>query len=123
MGKECLKFVSISEALGELKNTLMMQSEEQNQKEIGPIIADFEEFEVRKDVLKAYPFEFIERRGLWIESGDNKEFYYGIDLVDFFLDLLDSKPFEAIAKVYSKIELVSASVAKHQKKRRKWAFN
>jgi Fe-S-cluster containining protein len=115
MGKECLKFVSISEALGELKNTLMMQSEEQNQKEIGPIIAGFEEFEVQKDVLKAYPFGLIERHGLWIESEDNKEFYYGIDLVEFFLGLLNSKPSDVIAKVYSKIELVSATVAKHQK--------
>jgi Fe-S-cluster containining protein len=115
MGKECLKFVSISKALEELNNTLMMQSEEQNQKEIGLIIADFEEFGVRKDVLKEHPFEFIERHGLWIESGDDKKFYYGFDLVEFFLDMLNSKPSGVIAKVYSKIELVSATVAKHQK--------
>lgn len=115
MGKECLKFVSISEALEELKNTLMMQSEEQNQKEIGLIIEGFEEFNVRKDVLKEHPFEFIERHGLWIESGDDKKFYYGIDLVEFFLGILNSKPSDVIAKVYSKIELVSATVAKHQK--------
>ena len=115
MGKKCLKFVSISEALEELKNTLMMQSEVQKQKEIGLIIESFEEFEIRKDLLKAHPSDLIERHGLWIESDDNKKFYYGIELVEFFLDLLNSKPSEAIGKVYSKIEWVSANVAKHQK--------
>ncbi len=115
MGKKCLKFVSISEALEELKNTLMMQPEVQKQKEIGLIIASFEEFEIRKELLKVHPSDLIERHGLWIESDDNKKFYYGIDLVEFFLDLLNSKPPEAIGKVYSKVEWVSAKVAKHQK--------
>jgi len=67
MGKKCLKFVSISEALGELKNTLMMQSEVQKQKEIGLIIASFEEFEIRKDVLKAHPLDsFAGLNDIWV---------------------------------------------------------
>ena len=46
MGKKHLKFVSISEAVKELKNTLMMQSELKKQEEIKPLIEAFGKFEI-----------------------------------------------------------------------------
>jgi Fe-S-cluster containining protein len=50
---------------------------------------------------------------VWIKSDGGQEFYYGIDLVEFFMDLLKSRSPETIAKVYSKIEWVRATAAKH----------
>jgi hypothetical protein len=35
--------------------------------------------------------DFISRDGLWIKYQGSEKFYYGTDLVDFFLDLLSSK--------------------------------
>ena len=113
MGKKHQKFVSIPEALNKLKNTLAMQSELKNQEEIEPILARIDDFEMREDVRKVHPLDFSDRYGLWIKSDGSDKFYYGTDLVDLFLNRLGSKPPETIAKVYSKIEWVKASIAKH----------
>ena len=113
MGKKHLKFVSIPEALKELKNTLAIQSELKKQEEIEPLLARIEDFEIRKDVKKVHPLDFSDRHGLWIESNSSKKFYYGIDLVEFLIDLLNSKPPETVAEVYSMVEWVNASIAKH----------
>ncbi|WP_289020171.1 hypothetical protein [Desulfobacter postgatei] len=114
MGKKDLKYVSIPEALEELKNTMMMQSELKKQEEIGELIASFGKLEIVKDTVKVHPSDFLERYGLWIvsESDNTKNFYYGIDLVNFFLELLRSDPPETIAEVYSKIERVNVIVEK-----------
>jgi len=52
---------------------------------------------------------------MWIKYQGNEKFYYGTDLVDFFLDLLSLKSAETVSEVYSEIEWVKASVAKHPK--------
>jgi Fe-S-cluster containining protein len=113
MGKKHLKFLLIPEALEELKNTMMLQSKLKKQEEIKPLIAGFREFEIRKDAIKVHSLDLIDRPGLWIKSDGSGQFYYGVDLVEFFLDLLNSKPPETIAEIYSKIEWVNASVAKN----------
>nr|WP_319397012.1 YkgJ family cysteine cluster protein [uncultured Desulfobacter sp.] len=115
MGKKHLKFVSISDAVKELQNTLIMQSEINKQKEIKPLMEGFWNFEIRKDSIKVHPLDFADRNGLWIKSDSNEQFYYGVDLVDIFIDLLNSKPSEIIAQIYSKIERVNAKVARHPK--------
>jgi len=112
MGKKHLKFVSIPEALEELKNTLALQSELKNQKEIEPLIAGFGEFEFRKDAIKVEPLDLVDRYELWVESDGSENFCYGLDLVGFFMDLLNSKPPVTIAEIYPKIEWVNANVAK-----------
>jgi hypothetical protein len=48
MGRKHLKFITIPEALEKLKNTMMMQSEVQQQEEIEPILAQIEDFEAVK---------------------------------------------------------------------------
>jgi len=50
---------------------------------------------------------------LWIKSHGSEKFYYGVDLVELFLDLLSLKPLEIIAAVYSDIQWVKANVANH----------
>ncbi|WP_020590041.1 YkgJ family cysteine cluster protein [Desulfobacter curvatus] len=113
MDKKDLKHVSIPEALEELRNTMMMQSELKKQEEIGELISGFEKLEIVKDAIKVHPSDFLERYGLWIVSDNRKNFYYGIDLVNYFLGLLRSEPPETIAQVYSKIERVNVMVEKH----------
>ena len=113
MGKKHLKCVSIPEALEELNYTLMMQSELKKGEEIGTLLAGFGGFEIRKDEKKVHPLDLVGRDGVWIKSDGGQEFYYGIDLVEIFMDLLNSRPPETIARVYSKIEWVNATVAKH----------
>lgn len=115
MSKKHLKFVSISEAVKELKNTLMMQSELKKQEEIKSLIESYGNFETRKDVMKVHPLDFVDRDGLWIKSDGSKKFYYGVGLVEFFITLLNSKSLEIIAEVYSKIEWVKAKAAKNSK--------
>ncbi len=110
-----LKFVSIPDAMEEIKTTLLMQSEFKKREELEPILRQLEDLQIRKDTKKVHPLDFVSRDGLWIKFQGNETFYYGSDLVDFFLDLLSSKPAETISKVYSKIEWVQTSVAKHPK--------
>ena len=64
---------------------------------------------------KVHPLDFVSRDGLWIKYQGNEKFYYGTDLVDFFMDLLSSKFTETVSEMYSEIEWVQASVAKHPK--------
>ena len=71
--------------------------------------------QIRKGTRKVHPPELVRRNGLWIKSHGSEKFYYGIDLVKFFLDLLSSKPAETVSEVYSEIQYVKASIAKHPK--------
>jgi hypothetical protein len=115
MGTNYLKFVSIPGAMEEVKTTLLMQSEFKKREELEPILRQIEDKQIKKDTQKAHPLDFVSRDGLWIKYRGSKKFYYGTDLVKFFLDLLSSKPAETLSKVYSEIEWVKASVAKHPK--------
>ena len=110
-----LKFVSIPDAIEEIKTTLLMQSEFKKREELEPILRQLDDLQIRKDTKKVHPLDFVDRDGLWIKFQESEKFYYGIDLVEFFLDLLSSKPAETISRVYSEIEWVKASVAKHPK--------
>jgi hypothetical protein len=117
MHKKHLRFVSISEAVSELKNTLSMQSELQQRDEIEPLLGWLEDLEIRKDTRKVHPLEFVRRKGLWIkfQDGGSEKFYYGIELVELFSDLLSTKSVETVSKMYSEIQWVKTSVAKHPK--------
>ena len=115
MRKKQLKFVSIPDAMAEIENTLLLQSELKKRQEIEPLLRQLENFQIRKDTKKVHPLDFVSRDGLWIKFQESEKFYYGIDLVEFFLDHLSSKPAETISRVYSEIEWVKASVAKHPK--------
>jgi hypothetical protein len=115
MGTKHLKFVSINEAITEIKNTLLMQSELKKREEIKPLLAQLEDLQIRKGTKKVHPLDFVSRDGLWIKYQGKEKFYYGADLVDFFMDLLSSKSTETVSEVYSEIEWVQASVAKHPK--------
>jgi len=115
MGTKHLKFVSITEAITEIKNTLLMQSELNKREELGPLLMQLDNLQIRKGNKKVHPLDFVSRDGLWIKYQGNETFYYGTDLVDFFLDLLSSKSTETVSMVYSEIEWVQASVARHPK--------
>ena len=115
MHKKNLKFVTITEAFAELQNTLDMQSELKKREEIKPLLRRIENLQIRKATRKVHPLELVRRNGLWIKSHGREKFYYGNDLVEFFLDLLSSKPAETVSEVYSEIQSVKASVAKHSR--------
>ena len=115
MGTNHLKFVSILGAMDEVKTTLLMQSEFKKREELEPILRQIEDMQIKKDTKKAHPLDFVSRDGLWITYQGSEKFYYGTDLVEFFLDLLNSKAAETVSEVYSGIEWVKASVAKHPK--------
>jgi len=117
MGKKHIKFLSIPEALGKIKNTLAMQSELKKQEEIEPIIARIEDFEIRKYTIKVHPLDLVDRSGLWIKSDGSEQFYFGTNLLEFFMDLLHTKPPETVAEIYSMVEWVNASVAKNPETR------
>ena len=84
MRKKQLKFVSIPDAMTEIKNTLLMQSEFKKREELEPILRQLEDLQIRKDTKKVHPLDFVSRDGLWIKYKGNEKFYYGSDLVDFF---------------------------------------
>jgi Fe-S-cluster containining protein len=115
MDKRYQKFISIPEAITEIETTLLMKSELKKRKEIEPRLRQLEDFHIRKGTKKVHPLDFVSRDGLWIKSHGTEKFYYGIDLVELFLNLLSSKPAETVSEVYSEIEWVKASVAKHPK--------
>jgi Fe-S-cluster containining protein len=115
MNKRYQKFVSIPDAIEEIKITLKMQSELKQREALNPILRRLEDLQIRKGTKKVHPLDFVSRDGLWIKYQGNEKFYYGTDLVDLFLDLLSSKSAETISRVYSEIEWVKASVAKHPK--------
>jgi Fe-S-cluster containining protein len=99
----------------EIKNTLAMQSELKKQEEIEPLLIRLENAQIRKGTKNVHPLDLVSRDGLWIKSQGSEKFYYGNDLVELFLDLLSSKPAETVSEVYSEIEWVQASVARHPK--------
>ena len=115
MGTKHLKFVSITEAITEIKNTLLMQPELKKREEIKPLLEQLGDLQTRKGTKKVHPLDFVSRDGLWIKYQGKEKFFYGTYLVEFFLDLLSSKTAGTISKVYSEIEWVQASVAKHPK--------
>jgi hypothetical protein len=67
MGTKHQKFVSITEALAEIKNTLLMQSELNKREEIKPLLAQLEDFQIQKSTKKVHPLDFVNRDGLWIK--------------------------------------------------------
>jgi len=79
-----LKFVSIPDAMEEIKTTLLMQSEFKKREELEPILRQLDDLQIRKDTKKVHPLDFVSRDGLWIKFQGNETFYYGSDLVDFF---------------------------------------
>jgi Fe-S-cluster containining protein len=109
------KFISITEAFAELKNTLLMQSELKKPEELEPLLRQLENLQIRKGTKKVHPLDLVSRDGLWIKYQGSEKFYYGIDLVELFLELLSSKSAETVSEVYSEIEGVKANVAKHPK--------
>ena len=49
-----LKFVSIPDAMEEIKTTLLMQSELKKRQEIEPILRKLEDFQIRKGTKKVH---------------------------------------------------------------------
>jgi hypothetical protein len=49
MGTKHLKFVSIPDAIEEIKTTLLMQSESKKREELEPILRQLEDLQIRKD--------------------------------------------------------------------------
>ena len=111
MGSKNIKFLLYYQAIDEIKNTLLMQSEEKIRDEIMPILNRLANFEVKKDTIKVDPLDFYRRNGLWIKIHCSEKFYYGVDLVDYFTDLLISKPLNIIATVFSEIHWVKTIVS------------
>jgi Fe-S-cluster containining protein len=92
-----------------------MQSELKKREEIEPLLRQLENLKIRKGTKKVHPLDFVSRDGLWIKYQGSEKFYYGIALVELFLDLLSSKTIDTVLEVYSEVEGVKASVAKHPK--------
>ena len=67
MGTKHLKFVSITEAITEFKNTLLMQSELNKREVLEPLLSKLEDLQVQKGTKKVHPLDFISRDGLWIK--------------------------------------------------------
>jgi len=61
MGKKHLKFFSIPEAITEIKYTLLMQSDLDKREEIKPLLAQLEDFQIRKGTKKVHPLDFVSR--------------------------------------------------------------
>ena len=55
MGTMHLKFVLINEAIAEIENTLLMQSELKKREEIKPLLAQLEDLQIRKGTKKVHP--------------------------------------------------------------------
>ena len=92
MDTKNLKFVSMPEAITEIKTTFLMQSELKKREELEPLLMQLDDLQIRKGTKKVHPLDFARRDGLWIKSQGSEKFYYGNDLVELFLDLLSSKP-------------------------------
>ena len=94
---------------------MLMQSELKKREELEPLLRQLENLQIRKGTKEVHPLDLVSRDGLWIKYRGSEKFYYGIDLLELFLDLLSSKTIETVSEVYSEIEWVKASVAKHPK--------
>ena len=90
-----------------------MQSDLNKREEIEPLLRQLKVLPIRKGTKKVHLLDLGSREGLWLKSQGSDKFYYGIDLVELFLDLLSAKPVETVLEVYSKIEWVRARVAGH----------
>ena len=55
MDKNYLKFVSIPDAMEEIKTTLLMQSDFKKREELEPILWQLEDLQIRKDTKKVPP--------------------------------------------------------------------
>ena len=64
MGINHLKFVSIPDAMDEVKTTLLMQSEFKKREELEPILRQLDDLQIRKDTKKVHPLDFVSRDGL-----------------------------------------------------------
>ena len=53
-----LKFVSIPDAMEEIKTTLLMQSEFKKREELEPILRQLDDLQIRKDTKKSPPVGF-----------------------------------------------------------------
>ena len=62
-----LKFVSIPDAIEEIKTTLLMQSEFKMREELEPILRQLEDLQIRKGTKKVHPLDLVSRDGLWIK--------------------------------------------------------
>ena len=62
-----LKFVSIPDAMEEIKTTLLMQSEFLKREELEPILRQLEDLQIRKDTKKVHPLDIVSRDELWIK--------------------------------------------------------
>ena len=69
------KFVSISEAILEIKDTLLMQSELNKREELEPLLGKLEKLQIRKGTIKVHPLDFVSRAGLWIKYQGSEKFY------------------------------------------------
>ena len=67
MHKKHLKFVLIPEAIEEIKNTLVMQSELKKREEIEPLLVGLENIQIRKGIKKVHPLDLVNRDRLWIK--------------------------------------------------------
>ena len=61
-----IKFVSIPDAMEEIRTTLLMQSEFKNREVLEPILRQLEDLRPRKDTKIVHPLDFVSRDGLWI---------------------------------------------------------
>ena len=69
MDTKPLKLVSITDAMEEFKNTLLMQSELKMREELEPLSRQLEDLQIRKDTKKVHPLDFVDRDGLWMKFG------------------------------------------------------
>ena len=81
MGTKHLKFVSITEAITEITNTLLMQSELKKREELEPLLRQLEDLQIRKGTKKVHPLDFVSRDGLWIKYQGSEKFYYGTEKI------------------------------------------
>ena len=64
MDTNYLKFVSIPDAMEEIKTTLLVQSEFKKREELEPILRQLDDLQIRKDTKKVHPLDFVSRDGL-----------------------------------------------------------
>jgi hypothetical protein len=109
MGTKQIKFVSNTEAIIEIKSTLLMQSELKKRDEVELLLRQLEDSQIRKGTKKVHPSDLVSRDGLWIKSQGREKFCYGIDLVELFLDLLSSKSVETLSELSYKFFVIKAN--------------
>jgi hypothetical protein len=78
MGTNHLKFVSIPDAIEEVKTTLLMQSEFKKREELEPILRQLEDMQIRKDTKKVHPldFAFISKKSIKISCPKSLRYHF-----------------------------------------------